>query len=140
MPENENGFEIIEKIPPVEAYMMLRDSAGWGNMDPESTRAGLENSLYSVCVENRGQIIAYGRIVGDGHVYFYIQDVIVLPEYRGRGLGRKIMAAIMAYLKANAKKRAFVGGFAAKGVMEFYYPYGFKERDPDAPGMFRVWE
>jgi GNAT superfamily N-acetyltransferase len=91
-----------------------------------------------VCIVLANEVIGCGRVVGDGGVYFYVQDIIVLPEFQGKGIGRHIMDAIMEYLKTHASNGAFVGLMAAKGVSEFYERYGFKERPSDAPGMFRV--
>jgi len=41
-----------------------------------------------------------GRIVGDGVTICYIQDVIVLPEYQGKGIGK----AIIVYGKIKMKR------------------------------------
>ncbi|MFX0052090.1 MAG: GNAT family N-acetyltransferase, partial [Candidatus Hermodarchaeota archaeon] len=67
---------------------------------------------------------------------YYIQDVIVLPQFQRRGIGRKIMTSIMHYLE-NSDPSAFFGLMAAKNFSSFYELYGFKKRPPDAPGMFR---
>ena len=39
-----------------------------------------------VVVTMAGQLIAAGRVIGDGGVYFYVQDVIVVPEHQRRSL------------------------------------------------------
>ncbi len=56
-----------------------------------------------------------GRVVGDGAVYFYIQDIVVHPEHQGKGIGENIMSALMTYLQENAPDKAFIGLFASKG-------------------------
>jgi ribosomal protein S18 acetylase RimI-like enzyme len=38
------------------------------------------------------------RIIGDEGLYYYIQDVIVVPECQGRGIGKKLMARVMEYI------------------------------------------
>jgi ribosomal protein S18 acetylase RimI-like enzyme len=85
------------------------------------------------------ELVGYGRIVGDGSVYFYIQDIIVLPEHRGQGLGHGIMSRVMAYLAEHAYPDSFIGLMAAQGAAGFYERYGFAERPPDRPGMFLIW-
>ncbi len=87
-----------------------------------------------------GNVIGCGRVVGDGGIYFYVQDVMVLPAYQKQGLGRRIMDAIMAYIAAHARSNSFIGLMAADGVAPFYYRYGFGERPPNRPGMFRMWK
>ena len=132
-------YILVERPPTVEEYQRLREAVGWDRVDVEATETGLGNALFSVCVVYRDQVVGCGRIVGDGGIYFYIQDIIVLPEFQGRGLGRRVMDAVMDYLCSHAHPNAFIGLMAAKGVSGFYEKYGFAERPPDRPGMFRIW-
>ncbi|GER89902.1 hypothetical protein KDW_40640 [Dictyobacter vulcani] len=87
-------------------------------------------------------MIGCGRVIGDGGLCFYVQDIIVLPGYQGQGLGRRIMEKIMDYLRENAHPGGFVGLMAAKGAAGFYLKYGFLERPtPDyGPGMILFWK
>jgi GNAT superfamily N-acetyltransferase len=128
-----------ERAPTVQEYRRLRDAVGWGEMTDEGLANGLASSLYSCVVLDEGDVVACGRVVGDGGMYFYVQDVIVLPEYHGRGLGGVVMDAVMRYLESAAKPGAFVGLMAALNAEGFYERYGFQRRPDDRPGMFRVW-
>lgn len=131
---------IIERTPTPEEYRTLRAEAGWAEVDPEAVVAGLAAALYSVCVEGPGgEILGCARVVGDGGIYFYIQDVIVRPPVQGRGLGAQLMDAVMAFLSSTARRNAFVGLMAAEGVADFYRRYGFTERPMGRPGMYRMW-
>ncbi len=56
-------------------------------MDEESIDTALKHSLFSVIASEDDIVIGSGRIVGDGGLYFYIQDLIVDPKYRNRGVG-----------------------------------------------------
>jgi hypothetical protein len=38
-----------------------------------------------VVLERDGDAVGCGRVVGDGGVYFYVQDVIVVPGLQGLG-------------------------------------------------------
>lgn len=84
------------------------------------------------------EVIGHGRIIGDGGIYYHIQDVIVSPEFQGQGIGERIMNSLMGYIKAHAHTNAFVGLMAAKGTAGFYKRFGFNERPPNGPGMFMV--
>jgi ribosomal protein S18 acetylase RimI-like enzyme len=132
-------YILVERPPTFEEYQRLREAVGWGSVDVEATEVGLRNALFSVSVTYKDEVIGCGRVVGDGGIYFYIQDIIVLPEFQGRGLGRRIMDAVMGYLSSHAHSNAFIGLMAAKGVSGFYEKYGFADRPPDRPGMFRIW-
>jgi GNAT superfamily N-acetyltransferase len=132
-------FELVERDPTVQEYQRLRGAVGWGAMTAEGVAAGLPNALFSVVLELDGEAIGCGRIVGDGGLYFYLQDVIVLPEFQGRGQGARLMDSLMGYLERSARPGAFVGLMAAVGVEPFYERYGFRRRPEQQPGMFRVW-
>lgn len=45
---------------------------------------------------------------------FYIQDVMVVPEWQGQQLGAQLMEHIMTYIRENAFPNAFIGLMAAK--------------------------
>ena len=132
-------FELVERPPTVEEYRRLRATAGWDEMPDEGLAAGLASGLYSCVVLHDGQVVACGRVIGDAGMYFYVQDVIVVPELHGRGLGAQVMEAILGYLSRAAKPGAFIGLMAARNVEGFYERYGFRRRPDDRPGMFRVW-
>ena len=136
---NDTEFHIVEAIPEAAAYAALRAGVGWNALPVEAVKQGLQGALYSVCVYRAEQLVGFGRILGDGGIYFYLQDVIVLPEFQGRGLGQQIMEKLMGYLQANAQSGAFVGLMAARGAEGFYLKYGFERRGEDRPGMYRVW-
>ena len=133
-------FQLIERIPEVSEYQELRKAVGWYVVDDQATATGLQNSLYSVCLMYQQRIIGCGRVVGDNGIYYYVQDIIVLPEFQGQGGGRMIMDAVMNYLSTQAVPNSFIGLMAAKDVKVFYEKYGFAERSQDRPGMFRVWK
>lgn len=133
------AFELVERAPTVDEYRRLRRAAGWGEMADEALAAGLPRSLYACVVLHEGTVVACARVVGDGGMYFYVQDVIVLPEHQGRGLGDLLMGAVMGYLADAARPGSFVGLMAASGVERFYERFGFRRRPEDGPGMFRVW-
>ena len=133
-------YILIERSPTVEEYQRLREAVGWGKLDTEAVETGLRNSLFSVCVIYKDEVIGCGRVVGDGGIYFYIQDIIVLPKFQKQGIGKRIMDAVMSHLSSHAPPNAFIGLMAAKGVSRFYEKYGFVERPPNRPGMFQIWE
>lgn len=131
---------LVERPPTVEEYRLLRREVGWPEVDPAGVAAGLDAALYSVCLESpEGEILGCARVVGDGGIYFYLQDVIVRPRCRGHGLGARLMDAVMEFLAAHARENSFVGLMAAEGVAGFYRRYGFEERPAGRPGMFRRW-
>ncbi len=100
-------------------------------------RRSLDNSIYSVVALHRATAVGMGRIVGDGAIYFYIQDVAVLPDHQGRGVGVSIMDDLVEWLRAHAPEKAFIGLFAAAGTEPFYRRFGF-EAHLGMTGMFQT--
>ena len=127
--------EINYNAPKIQEFVELRRLVGWGSTDPELARASLSASLFHVTLYENNELIAMGRVVGDGHMYFYIQDVIVHPAAQGRGLGAQLMNEIESYLDKVVRKGATVGLLAAKGKEEFYGQYGYLERSGEPLGM-----
>jgi GNAT superfamily N-acetyltransferase len=132
-----DDYTLIEKAPTVEEYLRLREMVGWGRTPEEPTAAGMRNSLFWVTAMSRDDVIGCGRLVGDGGIYYYVQDIIVSPSYQKCGIGKAIMQSIMAYVRTHACEGAFVGLMAAQNVAAFYYQFGFVERPPDRAGMYQ---
>jgi ribosomal protein S18 acetylase RimI-like enzyme len=129
---------LVERAPTFDEYRRLRASVGWNEVDGDGIVAGLSSSLYAVVLERDGDAVGCGRVVGDGGIYFYLQDVIVLPELQGQGWGARIMEAVMRYVEAAARPGSFIGLMAAKDAEGFYLRYGFERRTDDRPGMFLI--
>lgn len=133
------AFELVERPPTVLEYRRLRHAVGWPDVPDVGLASALANALYSCVVVHDGEAVACGRVIGDGVLYFYVQDVMVLPEFHGRGLGAQVMGAVVGYLESVAESGAFVGLMAAQNLEGFYERYGFHRRPDDGPGMYRVW-
>jgi GNAT superfamily N-acetyltransferase len=130
--------KIEYRSPTISEYKELRSAVGWWETDENATEIALKNSLFSAVAIEHGRVIGFGRVVGDGGLYFYIQDLIIHPEFQNRGFGKSLMKELMDFIKANAKPGAFVGLMAAKGYKQYYASFGFKARDEDAPGMCQI--
>ncbi|WP_228768464.1 GNAT family N-acetyltransferase [Shewanella sp. TC10] len=122
-------------IPDVDAFTSLRIDAGWWLIDSALAKVSLDNSLFHVGIYNHDKLLAYGRVIGDGALFYYVQDVVVLTEYQGRGLGHFIMLAIGSFLDTAVTKGATVGLLSVKGKEPFYLRYGFKPRDGSELGL-----
>ncbi len=131
-------LKIEERRIRVQEYQELRESTNWNQHSDSKVEHALKNDLFSICVLDAERVIGIGRVIGDGAIYFYIQDVIVLPDYQKRGIGKIIMKHIEAYLKKNTGDNAFIGLMAAEGVADFYKKFDYRKREVEQPGMFKV--
>lgn len=135
-----SAHRLIERAPTVAEYQRLRREVGWVEVEPGAVATGLQNAMYSVCAEDAsGEIVGCARVVGDGGIYLYVQDLIVRPPFQGRGIGAELMEAVMTFVRSRARRNSFIGLMAAEGVVGFYERYGFEVRPFGRPGMYMTW-
>lgn len=131
-----DGEPVLQlKFPAVEEYLALRVDAGLSAMSAEGAAVGLRASWCSVCVRADGELIGMGRVVGDGGLFLFVVDVAVAPAWQRRGLGRRIMTALMEQVSARAHSRTMVGLIADGNAFRMYAQFGFKFVAPAAHGM-----
>lgn len=133
-------YYLESRLPSYNEYFNLCGSVGWGEIINFSVaEKSLENSIYSVIVrDDDDNTIGMGRIVGDGAIYFYIQDIVVEPQYQNRGIGTEILNNIFSWLKNNAPSQSFIALFATAEAESFYKKYTLEKRD--LIGLFTVRE
>ena len=49
--------------------------------------------------------VAFARVITDGATFGYLSDVFVLPEHRGRGYARALVAAVLAHPDLQGLRR-----------------------------------
>lgn len=126
-----------ETISPSD-YLMLIEAVGWSRfVRKESIPAALKNTLFSVVARHQDKVIGAGRIVGDGAIFFYIQDVMVLKKHRKKGVGRAIMNELCQYLETETPSRSYVGLFTHPTKSGFYEKWGFSGPKVSLVGMYK---
>ncbi|MDE7266484.1 MAG: GNAT family N-acetyltransferase [Lachnospiraceae bacterium] len=123
----ESQFELVDNQLTAEDFIHLKVATGFINRPLEQVEKALANDLFDVSVVYNGEVIGMGRLVGDGALYWYLQEIIVLPEYQGQGLGRKIVNRLLEYIKETALPgtKVEVGLTSVKGKEPFYEKLGF---------------
>lgn len=131
----DSQYQIVRRHPSLEEYRVLCESAGWTSRDWAMMPTALVNSQCVVIARHGGAVVGMARLIGDGVKFFYVEDVVVLPEHQGRGVGHGLMEAIMQYVDEQVPDLATVSLMADSGKTEFYEQFGFQPRPADAPGM-----
>jgi GNAT superfamily N-acetyltransferase len=70
--------------------------------------------------------VGFARVVTDYATMYYLCDVFIDEEYRGKGLGKKLVSYITQF-EAIRNLNAILG---TKDAHELYEQYGFT-KDPD---------
>jgi ribosomal protein S18 acetylase RimI-like enzyme len=131
----QQDYELIVGTPTTADYRRLRQVAGLSAKSLEAAEAGLPNTWYAVTIRHAGQAIGMGRIIGDGGTAFQIVDIAVEPAHQGKGLGKRIVAALVDHLRANAPASAYVSLIADGDAQHLYAKYGFAPVMPASIGM-----
>ncbi len=123
-------IEIKENVYNAEEFNYLYDEVQWGAYDIETTKKLLKYTLYSVSVYDDNKIIGYGRLIGDGIVFIFIRDVMVVPKYQSKKIGTNIMNKLLKKVKEIKQENPYVRVYlgASKGKEDFYRKFGFITR------------
>ncbi len=123
----------------VTTYLTLRKKVGWVQLSKRQAKMALDHALYTVVVYRDGIPVGMGRVIGDGGVVSYIQDLVVIPEAQGQKIGSQILNMLTAYVRSITEPgtRMMLCLMCAKGREEFYLHNGFTARPTTGlgPGM-----
>lgn len=84
---------------------------------------GIDNSL-SFGIYHGEQQVGFARVVTDYATFAWLADVFVLEEYRGRGLGKWLIAVMLAHPQLQGFRR---WALSTKDAHELYRGFGFNE-------------
>lgn len=107
-------------------------------------RSVVERSIkYSLCfgVYRAGRQVAFARVVSDRAVFAYLMDVFVVPEFRGQGISKALMRAVLdhpdlqnlrVFLLATRDAHGLYGQFGFRPLAEPERWMAIQDRDSDA--------
>jgi ribosomal protein S18 acetylase RimI-like enzyme len=84
-------IELVDNILTPEDFVRLRTVTGFADIPLEHARKALQNGLINVSAIKDGELIGMGRLVGDGAMYWYLQEIVVLPKYQRQGIGAQLL-------------------------------------------------
>ena len=87
-------------------------------------------SLWQLAVYDKKELVAYIRLVGDGHSVLLVQDLLVRPDYQRQGIGKKLLEEALATFP-NVYQRLLVTERSEKNL-SFYQSLGFVELSEQA--------
>ena len=129
-------YTIYENTLEAADFIELFESAGWGRPDRELVETSLKNSFATFEVRDGKKVIAMARLIGDGGMAFFLKDLIVLPEYQGKGVGKGLLTHIEDYIRSQLKDGwwSYLQLMSAKNKEGFYLKCGYKAHPHEHSG------
>ncbi|MDE6435544.1 MAG: GNAT family N-acetyltransferase [Lachnospiraceae bacterium] len=114
-----------------EEFIALWESV-WGDAPSfVQTELAMKHTLFRVSIYDGKEIVAMARMIGDMGLNYYIKDVVVRPEYQGKGIGKMLIHELMSYINQNGIKGTgiFVELCAMPDKIPFYEKFGFSANE-----------
>ena len=99
------------------------------NFNPMLEKA-VKASLWQLAVYDEKELVAYIRLVGDGHSVLLVQDLLVRPDYQRQGIGKKLLEKALETFP-HVYQRLLVTERSEKNL-DFYQSLGFVELSEQA--------
>ena len=132
------AIQLVHSWDEVEIANLYRAGGWWKEeYDPEELPRLIKGSfLFAVAVNIKtGRAVGMGRVISDGVSDGYIQDLVVLPEYRKTGIGTQIVSTLVK--KCIELGISWIGLIAEPDTEKFYLPFGFHPMEGHTPLIFR---
>jgi GNAT superfamily N-acetyltransferase len=127
---------IVERLPTLEEYQGLIQAVGWADIaPPERAVQALAGARHGVVAVEGDRAVGAGLEIGDGATFAYLKDIMVRPEWQGRGVGSRIVQALLAVVRRTAPSGMLVTLFTGRNRAEFYERFGFCGPETGLYGM-----
>ncbi|KAE8555909.1 hypothetical protein TMatcc_003208 [Talaromyces marneffei ATCC 18224] len=157
------GYSLHEGYPSAETYCNLRKSTGLSVCALAQAQAVPSGSWYGCMIkytrppsskdhqdENKQpEVVAMGRIIGDGGWYFVIADMAVSPVHQRKGLGDCVLKALIEKIRSSpvvagvlesGGPKPYVNLLADEPGRKLYERNGFVYTAPHSLGMMLQWD
>ena len=112
-------YHVDDRALEAEEFLGFTSRVWPGDYDVEKTRAALTRTL-NITARDGERLAGCLRILTDGYFFGTITELLVLPEYQGRGVG----SALLRLAREHAPTLLYFG--AQPGVEGFYEKNGCK--------------
>jgi putative acetyltransferase len=127
----------VERAERADVRALLLTVRSWAeDLYPPESRHGLDMAAYEhpevtlLVAREAGAVVGCGayRLQSDGSAE--VKSMFVLPEARGRGIGRAILAAIEDALRGRVTMLRLETGIKQEPAIRLYESAGFRRRGP----------
>lgn len=100
----------------------LREAVGWNRMESVYKNPSM-TSYFHIAAFDGEILVSYIDSVSNGVTDAYIQDLMVHPDYQGKGIGTELMNRMIAELKR--RKIYMISVVYEEKLKPFYSRFGF---------------
>ncbi|MCM0589794.1 MAG: GNAT family N-acetyltransferase [Gloeotrichia echinulata IR180] len=116
----------------------LCDAVGWSRRPLRKVKKAIEHSFLVATMwqvrGNQRRLIGFARATSDHAFNATIWDVVVHPDFQGKGLGKALMKYVLKKLRSEEISNVTL--FADPHVVDFYRTMGFMADPEGIKGMF----
>lgn len=113
------------RLQPEVIHAWLSGESYWAAGIPRETVArALAGSLCAGVYAEDGAQVAFARVITDRATFGWLADVFVLPAHQGTGLGKALVAYLLAHPDLQGLRRLMLATADAHGL---YARFGFSE-------------
>jgi predicted GNAT family N-acyltransferase len=125
-------FVVVGTLTPdqVDDLMQLYQFTYWAqSRRKEEVERMLVSSdyLFGVVEEDTGRLCAFARVLSDEVYRAVVFDVVVHPDFRGKGLSKRIFDAILGHPALARVENVLL--YCKDDVLELYEQFGFEAYD-----------
>ncbi len=103
-------------------HRFLSEQSYWAKgVSVEVVERSIEHSL-CFGIYQAGRQAGFARVVTDFATFAWLADVFIVEEHRGGGLGKKLVAAVLAHPRLQGLRRFLLGTWDAH---KLYAQFGF---------------
>jgi len=119
-----------ENMLTADEYIIFESKMGDAVTSKKQAERSLARQLFSVTALKDNEMVGIARLIGDAAIYFYINDVWVLPEYQGKGIGKELVKRLIQHVEKTGIPGTSVSLclMCAKDKEGFYEKLGFLQR------------
>ena len=133
-------IKFVGRVDEMEFIELYKDAGWWKDAydaDTSFIQQLVTNShLFAAAFKDDDTMVGMGRAISDGCSDAYIQDVVVLREFRENGIGGKIISTITN--KLTEQGIDWIGLIGEPGTESFYTKLGFSTLKDHIPMKYKV--
>jgi GNAT superfamily N-acetyltransferase len=118
-----------------DLYQLYRGEWWTNDRTPEDVELSLANTdvIAGLCERETGRLVAFARVLHDGCRKAFLLDVIVAPAWRSRGIGQRMMNAVLAREELTGVRHVEL--YCRPELVPFYERWGFVSFPTDLIAM-----